>query len=549
MEGYLWKKQQDNALINAEHLSGILKSTNSESVRDKCNGEYSVIHYDENKDSLLVFNDRLAVEAIYYHCDKSQIIISNRIRLIREVLQRSDPDMETLNWIVAVGIIIGEGTSEKSVSRLPQAAFLTVKGGKMNIHENHVFMNDSKFNNELVKKPKPFSFLLPLIGKSKQSVDSVINGAIEECAVNIKTCLDYVPLTRIPLSGGKDSRAVLALANYFGERKDLNMFTNGFDEHPDVIIAKQISEHYKLNLSRAIPKAPAEVDDQWVFDKMMGHAFQSDGMLGAWDAKGYTQAGGGMGLTGHVGEVYRSNYNKNNKIDLSNIEAASKMFHSINLFDRAGLLNDAARDHYERKMLDRVEFYLDNGGKLEDVPDLVYAMERVPNWVASLRRNDSYSTRQINPLNTEKLVKLAYHLGADQRRIERIHFEIINRISPWLAAQKFADDKWSEALNKYSNETSLATEFQSTPNNLPKFGSWQLKLNQSEVLQKMFLDVFSAYPHSPMWDYCDKKTILDKFSAGAFPGTFELLGAYGFISAFFYTHEVELPMKITRLNN
>jgi len=544
LQGYLWEKSCDNSPIEARQLQKMLGNQTCEEIRDSCNGEYSVIHYDEEKNVLLVFNDRLSVEAVYYYQDKSQTIISNRLRLIREVLQSSNPDIETLNWITAVGIIIGEGTSEKSIIRLPQGASLSIIKGNMSIHENNVFMIDKDFSKALGLSSKS-AFSVPFFSKKpKQTIDKALDDAIKECAVNIKTCFEKVPKTAIPLSGGKDSRAVLALANYYGIKSNLNIFTNGFDEHPDVIVAKQIADYYQLDLKVRTPRPPAEVDDKWVFNKMMGHVFQSDGMLGAWDAKGYTKPGGGMGLTGHVGEVYRSNYNKNKRADLSNIKTVSRLFHSINLFDRAELLKISARKLYEKKLQKRVEFYLDNGAALNDVPDLFYSMERVPNWVAVLRRNDGYSSRHINPLNTEAFVKLAYSLGADQRKIERIHFEIINRISPWLASQRFADDRWDEALNKYTNGTILATDMQKTPLNLPKFGSWQYKLRDSEGYQKMLLDVFLAYPQSPMWDYCDKSVVKEKFQKGLFATTFELVSAYGFINAFFYTHNIELPMKI-----
>ncbi len=544
LQGHLWKKKKDNRPIEAKYLHRMLKVDQCELIRDQCNGEYSVIHYNEEKDTLVVFNDRLGVEAIYYYHDKNQLIVSNRLRLIREVLQESNPDLETLNWIVAVGIIIGEGTAEKKVLRLPQAAYLTVEKGNIKTYKNDVFMIDKSFNQKLTKNLKYFSFFSSLFFDPERKTNIMLDKGIKECAVNIKTCLEYVPETSIPLSGGKDSRAVLALAHYFGVRKSLNVFTNGFKEHADVIVAKQISDYFQLNITVNTPKASSEVEDEWVFNRMMGHAFQGDGMLGAWDAKGYVTPSGGMGLTGHVGEIYRSNYNKYEKIDCTNIESVSKMFQSINLFDCASLLRPSARHHYEAKLLERSHFYLDNGAILEDIPDLIYTMERVPNWVASLRRTDGYSTRLINPLNTERLIKLAYFMGAKQRRIERIHFEIINRIEPWLASHPLADDHWHQELETYANGTNLMNERIKTPLNLPKFGSWQYKIKDSKQLRNRFLDIFTSFPQSEMWDYCNKKTVEEKFKKADFNSVFELISVYGFINAFFYAHNIELPMKI-----
>jgi len=549
LQGYLWKKRGSKEIIKANQLHMMLESSSSEDIRDQCNGEYSVIHYNELDNKLLVFNDRLSLEALYYYKDSKQVIISNRIRLIREALQNSTPDFETLNWITAIGFIVGEGTSEELVSRLPQGAYLTIKNNKTLLHENNIFMIDSDFNNELDKSLKSKFIPSFFFKKSKNDINTIFNDAIEECATNVDLCLKYAPDLSIPMSGGKDSRAVFSLLNYFGERENINLYTNGFDGHSDVIVAKKISDHFNCDLQINTPTSPTEVNDDWVFKRMMGHVFQADGMFGAWDAKGYTACRGGLSLTGFVGEVYRSPYNEDNTLDLSSIQTASKVFHSINLFDRAGLLTPSARIHYEQKLEERLSFYLDNGAQLTDAPDLFFTMERVPNWVAALKRTDGYSQCMVNPLNTETLAKLAYYLGSEQRRIERIHFEIINRSNPWLASHKFADDRWNEALNRYSRQAKLATDVVRTKNDLPRFGSWQYKLRDSEPFRHKLLDIFMSYPQSSIWDYCDKKVVEEKFKKGLFPSTFELVSAYGFINAFFYAHHVELPMKIQKNTN
>lgn len=544
LQGYLWKKKDGKDLIRADQLHGMLNNTTSEEIRNSCNGEYSVVHYNELQNKLTAFNDRLSLEKIYFYNDKTgTTIISNRIRLIKEVIQTSSPDIETLNWLSAIGIIIGNKTSEKSILSLPQGAFLTIQNGKLKIHENHVFMIDAKFNQKLVKTFKQ-RFPLSLL-KNKSSLDHFIDKAIDECVTNIKIPLDKLPNTPLPLSGGKDSRAVLALIYHYNKEMNPNMFSNGFEENADIVVARNISTHYGINLRVNIPKTFAERDKDWIINRMKGHVYQTDGMLGAWDAKGYTAPAGGLALTGHIGEVYRSSYNKSGKLNLSSVETMSKMLN----FNRGGLLRPEIVKHYESKFQERISFYLDNGAQPEDVPDLFYSIERIPNVIAELRRTDGYSKRLVNPLYTESLIKLAFYLGGKQRAADRIHFEIINRIDPWLASQPFADDHWDSKLKKYANGTKLPKNQIKTPKGLPRFGSWQHDIKKSEYFREHLLDIFTSFPQSEMWDYCDRRKVEDKFKNNSFRLQTEMISAYGFIDAFFYAHNIQSELKIKKLKN
>lgn len=524
LQGYIWEKDQfENIPLNATDLFEKLKYESCEQIRNKCNGEYSVIKLSSNGECL-VFNDRLSVELIYYAKEQGRVIISNRIRLIKYLLEKWDYDIEALSWLSVVGYIIGSDTSIKQIKRLEQGAYIEVQNGQLKIHENNLFM----FNNQDIKE------------QVEKDEDAFINESIEHCVKNISVILGKNPTAAVPLSGGKDSRAVLALIMRAGQHKTINAYTNGVETHPDVIVAREIAERYGVHHVVNEPKKPGETPVEDILLKLMGSVFQTDGMMGLWDASGYYSPLDQLIVAGFIGEVYRE---KHKKVDLSTVDSASRFFHHMNLFDPAKIMHNSAKAIYERLLRKRIEYYLAHGAKLTDIPEVVYTTEKVPNWIGVLRRNDGYSGTITAPLNTENFVKLSFLQGYEQREMERIHFEIINRTDSWLTELAFANDKWDVRLEKYAYGRNLRAQPVPVPQDIPTFGSWQHEINQSSNLRLKIWEIVSSYNNSPIWNYFNRSSVERKILSEKM-GLLELIAIYGFLTNFFFVHGIEIPMKI-----
>lgn len=525
IQGYLWNKDYrfDSKPLTAMDVKGLLKNNDIEKIRDTCNGEYSVLNIDE-KGVVYAFNDRLSVENIYYAKESGMVIISNRVRLITQILESWKHDVESMIWLSLIGYIIGDETTIKEIKKIPQASSIIVTHGEMQLIENPLFMYDNDVKRVI-----------------EDNLDGFIDQSIQHCMTNIQTSINLSPNSPFPLSGGKDSRAVLALLYKMGYTRKLNAYTNGHDEHPDVIVARKIAKEFKINHIINKPTPPQELNEKDILLKLMGHVFQTDGMLGAWDARGYWSPGNNLVFAGHIGEVYRG-YNHRGT-DLKSINGAAKLFHNMGLFDPIGILHEDIRKIFEKKLEDRISYYLDNGANLDDIPELIYTVERIPNWVGCLRRNDGYSNSIINPLNTENFIKLAFSLGHKQREIERIHFEIINRSNTFLAELPFANDKWSDDLKPYTNGSKLSKTVIPVPKGMPTFGSWQHFINNSQTFRNSIIEILLSFPESEVWNYFNKGILL-KFLEEKRMSYVQLISIYGFITLFFKMHSIEVPMKI-----
>ena len=96
-----------------------------------------------------------------------------------------------------------------------------------------------------------------------------------------------------------------------------------------------------------------------------------------------------------------------------------------------------------------MENYLGPGAEFNDLPDLYYVKERIPNWLGAARRKDADSTQVVMPINSTGLIRLAFALHATQRQQELIHFAMLRRLAPSLLAIPFAQQTWHPGLGDY----------------------------------------------------------------------------------------------------
>jgi asparagine synthetase B (glutamine-hydrolysing) len=78
----------------------------------------------------------------------------------------------------------------------------------------------------------------------------------------LKYYIKTAPLVGGHITGGFDSRVLLSLSLQAGITKDVVYTVRGSPDHPDVIIAKQIAEHFGLNLIVQDVTPPKDTNDE-----------------------------------------------------------------------------------------------------------------------------------------------------------------------------------------------------------------------------------------------------------------------------------------------
>lgn len=517
----------DMDFLSANEVYRFLDRDGFEAFKSKTSGSYSVIY--ANGEQFIAGNDSMGIEHIYYAQTDEHIFISNRIRFIRLFLaDKAHTDLLTLSNIALMGSVLGVDTSVKEVKKIPQGSYITVNDGIFHLHKNDLFF----YNNPEVSE------------ECERDFTGFIKKELNVCTNKVSAVLKKSDNFSLALSGGKDSRSMLAMLFRIRDKKDISVFTNGYDNHPDVVVAKMIAEHYNLRHTVNTPKAPKDISAKEILEKLMGSVFQTDGMIGLFDAKGNKiSLPFNLALPGHINELFRSHTNKSIKI--SSLNDVINYYKNIHLYDPLNMMLPPLLDEFKRKFTERAEYYAATGMSFEDVNNTYFISDRVPNWVGYLLRTDGYSLTQLQAVNNDRLIQAFYRDGcAEMRKAELLHFIIMKEYGDnWLVECPFAAQQWSPLLTPWAEGVNITSPAVPVPPDIPHFGTWQHKLNSSPELKVKLLDIFMSFPNSDIWQMFDKDRVIRSLMSDRLSYT-PLISMYGFINMFFYYHSIELPVKI-----
>jgi len=114
---------------------------------------------------------------------------------------------------------------------------------------------------------------------------------------------------KLGITGGKDSRLVLALAINSGIKSKIQLFTNGHPNHPDVVVGKMIADRLNLQHDNIIPSERPKIqfeDANALIERLALHSYLNEGMFGAWDLKATERLGSNILLTGLTGGILKN---------------------------------------------------------------------------------------------------------------------------------------------------------------------------------------------------------------------------------------------------
>lgn len=434
-------------------------------------GEYAVVRL-LACGTLLAFGDPAGLHQIFRHRDRPGIV-SSRAGIVAALANegpRADPA------IPAIGYRIGTATGWHGVVQLAQGRTLVVPpaGGT-------------------AQRLAPSPVAAGPRGLSPVLLDEGIAEAV--AAIRLAAARGPLPLG---ITGGKDSRAVLALALAAGVGERLDLFTRGPEGHPDVAAGRRLAEAAGLPHRREPPLGDGDTD--WTVDRfareMAALAFQTDGAMGGWDRATAGHAGTGTMLSGHLGEVLKA-YAKHPPADPADPVA---MVRGQAPFDPLGLLRPEARARLTAEIAGQMAAGRGAGATDGDLGDLFYHRNRVPNWLGGLRGTKGHEAQPVLPLGVPALQRLAFAMTAEERRMEAAHHAIVRRCAPQLLSIPFAHQAWHPSLGEAAVAPLLA------PAGMALFGSWQFSINRNPAV-RLFLDRLFATIDLPLWADIDRGAV------------------------------------------
>ena len=510
IHGLIWRLVAGRAeLLDAKAVARLLDKPGA-LLPDDVAGEYTVarIHADG---TLVAFSDRAGLHQLFYG-SAGEAVVANRAGLVATVRDDWAPDPMGLIWLPVIGYRVGTATAYRAVTQLAQDHVLTVAGEGATIRPSASPL--IRFGGERGWSP---------------ALEPELDEGIDQARAAILLAAGTRGPVDLAITGGKDSRVVLALALAAGLRDRLRLFTRGYVGHPDVLAGEAIAAALGLPHRREPPHGSDE-PPFWTCDrfleKQMTQVYQSDGMVGGWDLILGDKTASETLITGHMGEVLKA-YSKKpwgsdgmDPIEMVRMQAP---------FDPMGLLRPAARETLSAQLAAQMERARFAGAGEGDLPDLFYYRNRVPNWLGAIRGIKSFERQPVVPLGAPALLRLAFRLTPEERKSELLHYKIIARCAPELLALPFAMQSWDARLGE---DVPRADPIRPAAEAPPVFGNWQYSINHNPAIRAALATEIEARGELTLWRSINRKAVLDRLGDRRFD-YFDGISMLGLVAAMF----------------
>ena len=403
----------------ARQLAGAIGRVPIRDIVERLRGVFAVVRA-SREGEVTVFADPLGYRCVYYGETDDVIAVSSKARLVAEMLESGNapPPRDVLNtcWLAYSGHRIGTGTGFTGVHLLPPGGLAEIDGtGTFTVHRDGPWMPEET-----------------LLGHDR---DDLIDLVRDEIADSLRASLD-LPADRhvLRLTGGKDSRLLLAVAQWAGLAKDFHHETIGPPTLPDVQIASELAEICEL---RHEVRFIGLGSKQPYADRVDDFLATTAAMLNIWDLSAPNVPENEVAVVGLFGEALRSFHQ-------GHVQITSRddlVRHLDRQFGRLGLLQPDVAGRFRRLTIDEV---LAGVPDPADPPATLHAFH-VRNRVRLSRmgpQEELPNQRRIFPLYSVVALRVAFLLGHQARESELLHYEITRRCSDELARHRFDRGGW-----------------------------------------------------------------------------------------------------------
>jgi asparagine synthase (glutamine-hydrolysing) len=220
------------------------------------NGSFAAALYDNKTDTLLLINDRYGTIKMFYYYDKNCFCFAPKIRPLLELGVKKMIKKDALFDFFIFGFLLGEKTFFEDIFQLPPATILEFSKGNLRLSQYWDYEFDC--NNY---DTRPREQLIDELGRLWEK-------SVERRIIKGKKII-------IPLSGGFDSRAILAAALKYSSKDDIITFTFGEKGSFDFEIGNMIAQKTGIeNVSLGVEKEDFENQNRTSF-------FDTEGMIDA----------------------------------------------------------------------------------------------------------------------------------------------------------------------------------------------------------------------------------------------------------------------------
>jgi hypothetical protein len=501
--------------------SEVARAATGTSLRDLCEqlrGVFALAR--ASRDGRVeVIADPVGLRCVYYGETDDAVAVASKASLVAAALGSPDRpaprDLPNACWLAFTTYRIGTATGYEGVSVLPPGSALTIdRGGVLT-----------------VDRARPWD---PGDGLRTRSHDELVDLARDEIADGLRATLE-LPVDRrvFRLTGGKDSRLLLAVALWSGVAKEFDYETIGPPTLPDVQVARELADVFDL---RHEARFIGMRSTRPYADRVRDFVAATGGMLNIWDLAEPNASAHEVQVVGLFGEPLRSFTHG----DHSGLATEDDLVDHIarQPFGRLGLVRAHVVDDLRRRT---VEDLLDGAAPRDDPRDLLHAFY-FRNRVRLSRmgpQEELGGQRRVLPLYAIDALRAAIALGPRAREHESLHHEIIRRCAPALADHRFAGRGWDTPSPR---PPSGAVEHRSAPPApAPARGSRARPGTRGPLMQRLQQSAFDERASlftsivddrtNPMWDLLDRRATAGALARFADLSNLERRELYGALTA------------------
>lgn len=405
-----------------------------------CWGMFTMVRLTE-QGAGFVTPDPLSMGHVFRSTTTDLEAISNRADLAAiaaDTYEQRDP--EGLGWLLVYEYIVDVQTSFRGVRRLKTGIANTIDADGA-VHEIRVD------GDRWYAEPPEYGDILPIFADDLRDHMATVAG------------LDRP--VQLSLTGGRDSRLVLALAVAAGVEKSFGYMTaESFpgELDPDVHVAEMVAQRFGLQhrVMRMDHSSwtPAEFEQ-----RVRLHAHTTSAMMGAKGPRNrlairaHTQVSGAFGenLTG----------SRSGDGPTTTVEDACSFMEGKMYGGGRGFLHPEAREHYVLRLRAMFDELAADGTAPDELPYRFYVDNYLQGGIPREVEIPGINPN-VEPLYSVHLPTIARAAGWYGRRHHRIHFDLMREASRELAQMPFAGFSWPEPLlegrsdaDSYRNEPVL----------------------------------------------------------------------------------------------
>lgn len=415
-------------------------------VDDLC-GEFTVVSLGPDGTGT-VTADPLGMSMLVRGSGDDLVVASNlpagAARLLVRPGLRPPRDPDAAAWLVYGSYLQENRTGFTCVSRVPEGA--------------HLVTGPDRPLDVVVRNRWPW---WDGVRAADADVGEVVSSAAAHLTRNLVLAASLPSRRRaFELTGGHDSRLVLALAIRAGVQHEFSYLTWGEPGLPDVDVALALASRFELDHLRdprpghrpvpapgprepeAAPRDPATAP-LGLAASIRHHVWATSGMQSALDrVRPQGHGSSSVSTCGIFGEVHRSVFVAAG--GLTDQQLPGLVRRGALHGDPAELLHRDVRQDLDRRVVEQIRDSRVGAGTVRDALDGYYQRRRLRAWFGSLTVHDWRN--RVYPLLCPASIRAAFSLG-DQRRVdELLFFETIRGASDDLAREPFAGGGWPAAL-------------------------------------------------------------------------------------------------------